>query len=202
MRFRRREEISPVTQAVTLFLVAIILFFELHLLYAWLRPLPCILASVALLISAAALYGPVFLSMGSQAVVGLVMPDIDSSLDEPDLASAEALERVGEYDAAAGEYMTLARMHPRDARIALRMGNCLMHADRPEEAAEAFEKGLRLTSDADQALPVVNRLVDLYTRQLERPERARELLSAFVDRYPDAKYAGSARRRLERLRTC
>jgi tetratricopeptide (TPR) repeat protein len=200
-RLTRRVELSVRIEALTLALLAIFLVLELALLKAWLgkTPLNLILASLGLIVSGMALYGPVAVSFASHVLVDMIMPSGHWSEHEPQYGGAEALENQSDFEGAAREYMALARMFPREAKAALRAGDNLMKLGRTEQAVEWFERGIELLPSAQERLPVTNRLFEIYYRRLDRPGDARRVLKAYLERYPDAEYAGSVECRLKRL---
>ncbi|MBN2307391.1 MAG: hypothetical protein JXR94_00380 [Candidatus Hydrogenedentes bacterium] len=194
-------EIGPRVEAATLGALVIFFMFEFSLLKAWLGndPLRLILASLGLIGSGMALYGPMAVSFSSYVFTELLMPRGYWASDEPRYGVAEGLEQIGDFEGAAREYIALGNMFPKQARAALRAGDNLMKVGREEAAAEWFERGIANLNSPDEALPVVNRLAELYSRKLERPEDARRVLEAYVERYPDGEYAESVRARVQRL---
>lgn len=194
-------EIRPAVKVLTL--VGVIFFFALQymLLKVWLGPTPwkLILAVLGLLISAVALYGHLLISLGSYLLTDLILPSGGLDMREPRYGGAEARERVGDFEGALREYLTIARMFPKDPVSVLRAGDNLVKLDRPEEAVKCFERGLALLHSAEKSLPVVNRVVELYMRELHRPDKAIEVLDAFVEKYPDFERVESIRLRIAQI---
>jgi tetratricopeptide (TPR) repeat protein len=157
------------------------------------------MAVLGLLASLLALYGPMLMSLGSHVLVDAVMPSGTPVSHTPKYGAAEGFEQKGDYEAAAREYMAVARMFPKESRASLRAGDNLMKLDRPEEAVLWLKRGLNFLTDAEESLRVVNRIAEIYLRRLERPEEAKEVFQAYLERYPDAEYAASVRRRLALL---
>jgi tetratricopeptide repeat protein len=198
LRLRYHEEINPTIEVFTLLGVVVLLSFEFKVFGFWLRDLPVahIFTILGLLVSAVALYGQSAVSLISMALVDLIMPTGPSSDSEPRFGPAEALERQGDYQGAVQEYMVIARLFPRDPRPPLRIADNLVKVGRSEEAARWFERALKRLTSPGKSLPVVNRLAEIYLRQLNRPEDAVRVLEAYLSRYPDAEYADAVRTRL------
>ena len=202
LRFRYNEDLPFHLETATI--LALILFYavELALLRTWLDRLPVqmLFAVLGLIVSGAALYGPMVVSLVSQALVDVVMPTARSGVSEPNYTPAEALERRGEYEGAVREYMVIARLFPKEATPAIRVGDNLAKLGRSREAAPWFERGLRLVGSPDRSLQIANRLFEIYSRQLDQPEQGVRVLEDYLERFPDADYADAVRQRLERAR--
>jgi tetratricopeptide (TPR) repeat protein len=158
-----------------------------------------IFAVLGLIVSGAALYGAMAVSLLSQLLVEGIMPAERSKTREPRYAPAEALERDEDYDGAIQEYMVIARLFPRDPTALLRIADLYMKLMQPEDAANWFERALPHLDSAEESLEVTNRLSEIYQRHLERPADAARLLDAYLKRYPGAPYAPSVEERLRRL---
>ncbi|MBI5091992.1 MAG: hypothetical protein HZB26_06050 [Candidatus Hydrogenedentes bacterium] len=200
-RYRFHEELNPSIEAVTLLTVCVFYAFEWWLLRAWMASFPIylIFAALGLLVSGAALYGPMFISLLSHILVDLVMPVGESDSLEPKYGPAESLERQGDYEGAIQEYYIIARIFPKDPTTPIRIADNFMKLGRTPEAAPWFERGLNLLSSPEKSLPITNRLCEIYLKHLDKPQEVPRLLSAYLDRYPNAEYADSVRERLKRL---
>ncbi len=192
-------------RAVETFTIACLVFFfifEFKLLDAWLgkSPLRLIVAVFGLSISAVALYGPLIVSFGSHLMIDIVMPARTFGANEPQYGVAEACEMHGDFEGAAREYATVARMFPRETKAALRAGDNLMKLDRPADAVPWFELALRNLDTDDSALPVLNRLVGIYQTRLGQPEMAAALLQGFLEDFPNSEYAPSVAERLANVK--
>ncbi len=201
LRYRHEVELSPLLEAVTLTCLVIFYAFELTLLKAGVRPFSAyfVFALLGLFISGVALYGPMVVSLASQVLVNQVMPAERSKAHEPNYAVAEALERDGDYEGAVLEYKVIARMFPRDPVAMIRIANNLIKQAEAELAAPWFECAIKCLDSPEKNLSVTNRLVELYDRQLGRPDEATRVLETYLARFPDTAYRDSIRRRLERL---
>ena len=135
----------------------------------------------------------------SHILVDMVMPAGDTESFEPKYGPAEALERQGDYEGAIQEYYIIARIFPKDATTAIRIGDNFMKLGRTDEAAPWFERGLTMLNSSQKSLPITNRLCEIYLKHLDKPEEAPRLLAAYLEKYPDAEYADSVRERLKRL---
>jgi len=203
LRFRYHEDIHLGVEAITLGAVAIFYAIEIYLLreYMGYRHVFYIFAVLGLVVSGAALYGPMGSSLLSQLVVDTIAPGERSKTREPRFAPAEALERENDYEGALREYMVIARIFPQEPAVHVRIADAYMMLSRPEEAVRWFERALRCIASPEKSLQITNRLCEIYGRQLGRPDEVARLLSAYLDRYPEAEYAVSVRERLRRLET-
>jgi tetratricopeptide (TPR) repeat protein len=197
----RGAVLRPRIEAITL--AALVIFFavEFHLLSLWLgnRQLQLLFAAFCLFASGLALYGPMAVSLATHVLVDQVMPAHKHAVEEPDYGAGEACERLGDFDRAAEEYAVVARMFPQDSTASLRTADNLMKLSRPEEAVEWFERGLSNLDSPERSLSISNRLFEIYRTRLNQPEKARGVLQAYLDKFPDAEYAHSVRARLDRL---
>jgi len=201
VRFQRQEELSVAGEALTFLGLILFLIIEFSFLNLWLRnsPLILILAVVGLLASVLALYGPMLISLGSHMLVDAVMPSGAPQSHTPRYGAAEGFEQKGNYEAAAREYMAVARMFPKEAKASLRAGDNLMKLDRPEEAVLWLRRGLNCISDAEESLRVVNRIAEIYLRRLNRSEDAIEAFNGYIERFPESEYVETVKKRLGRL---
>ena len=104
-------------RAVETFTIACLVFFfifEVKLLDAWLgnSHLKLIFAVFGLMVSAIALYGPLLVSFSSHLIIDIVMPARTFGASEPRYGAAESCELHGDFEGAAREYATVARMFP------------------------------------------------------------------------------------------
>ena len=201
LRYRNRVELPLALEAITIVGLVAFYAFELALLRATTPPTSVYftLALLGLFMSGAALYGPMVISLASQALVDQVMPAERSKTSEPSYVAATARERVGDYEGAIHEYKVVAKMFPRDPVAMIRIADNLMKLAEPELAAPWFECGLRCLESPEKILSVTNRLVEVYVRDLGRPERAVRILEDYLACFPDTRYAMSVRQRLEKL---
>ncbi len=201
LRYQRKLELSPAFEAITVAGLVLFYTFEWTLIHAGTRTnFPFfILSSLGLLISGAALYGPLVMSVASHLLVEQVMPVGRSKTSEPDYRIAEALEREGDYEGAVRAYKVVARMFPKDPTALLRIADNHMKQAQPEMAAPWFKCCIECLDVADKNLRVTNRLVELYEREFNQPDEAARVLRGYVKRFPDAPHIDSVRKRLARL---
>lgn len=200
-RYRYYDDISPALEASTLVCVTVYLYVQFAVLEIWLEQAPAylIFAVLGLFVSAAALYGHMAVSLLSWIVVDFMLPNPEENADHPRMGPQEALERQDDYASALEGYLVLARIYPRNSEVAVRIANCLLRLDRGEDATGWLERALGNCGSAEEALPVVNRLCEVYERVLDRPEEARKALSDYLVRFPDAVDAGEVREHLENI---
>ncbi|MCP4644513.1 MAG: tetratricopeptide repeat protein [bacterium] len=196
-----RRRISPRGEAATLFGVVLFLIVEMSLLRGWLshHPVHLILAGLGLVVSSLALYGPILVSFTSHLFTEMVMPRGAPPSNEPPYGAAEGMEMRGDFEGAAREYTALARMFPKLPRPALAAADNFMKTDNPDRAVEWFEKGLALTSSDKEALPITNRLHEVFARILHKPDDARRVLEDYLKRFPDSDHVGRVQCRLDRF---
>ncbi|NIA15057.1 MAG: hypothetical protein GWP08_13375 [Nitrospiraceae bacterium] len=201
IRYVYHHEIPAPVQAMTLAAVAVFYAVESFLLRAFMAHMPVLFmfSILGLVVSGAALYGQMVISLCSQVLVDFVMPKARSGTREPRYAPAEALEREGDYEGALQEYLVIARIFPKESTAQVRIGGLYARLGQPEEAARWFECVLDRIDSAEKCLQVVNRLSRLYLRDLERRGDAARVLERYLERFPDAEYAQSVRERLQRL---
>jgi tetratricopeptide (TPR) repeat protein len=197
-QLRREEELDITAQALTLAALIPFYAFQYEMLKSSLvnSNLKFALAIIGLMMSGAALYGPLAASFVSHLVVESVMPSHRKYVHEPRFGPGEAMEEVGNYEAAAQEYMAVAKMFPKDPGAALRTADNLMKCGKLEEAAPWFEKTLDNMTSAKQSLAVTFRLFELYTRALNKPEAGLRILEKYVQRFPETEYVSAVRRRI------
>lgn len=191
-------------RAIETFTVAALVFFfifEFTLLKMYLAnsPIKLVFSTMGLVASGLALYGPLLVSFGSHFVIDLIMPTAHFDPNVPQYGVAAGCELRGDFESAAREYATIARMFPRDAHANLRAADNFMKAENVDRALPYFSQGLRNLSSSSEALRVTNRLAEIYQRRLNEPAKAREILETYLERFPDAEYADSVRSRIARI---
>ena len=201
VRFQFHEDFAPKVEAITLAFITVFLIVEFVLLRTWMvnSPVFYLFSIVGLVVSTAALYGAMLVSLASHLLVDLVTQAEPGDSDIPHYAPAEALEQIGDHEGALQEYLVIARIYPKDASATLRIANSLVKLTRYSEAAEFFEKGLDLLSDEERGLRITNRLSDIYHRQLNRPDDAVRVLENYLAKYPDSSRLEAVRKRLARI---
>lgn len=202
LRFFTRADFGVTLEALTLVGLLIFYYIEFKFLHMWLSrsPLKMIFAVMGLGMSGLALYGHLMISLVSHLLVDAVMPSGGPTDHEPRYGAAEALEEQGDYEGAVREYVAIAGMFPKASRAALRAADNLAKLGRMAEAVTWFERGLKCITTAEESLPVLNRVVEVYSRDLDRPEAAARALEDYVRKYPQGIYTDSVRQRLARMR--
>ena len=201
-RYAHHEELSPHIEALVLFGVAMFYALESFLLRSSMKTSPAyyFFAILGLIVSGAALYGPMAISLVSQVLVDLIIPGERSKTMEPRYEPAEALERELDFEGAIREYLVIARVFPREPNTFLRIAELYLKLEQFEEAAAWFERALKLLDSAEKSLQITNRVCEIYQRKLGRPDAAGPLLEAYLAKYPDAEFSGSVRDRLAKVR--
>lgn len=201
VQYRYHHELSMTTEFLSLGAVAVIIALEVLLLRSWMRDndLQFIFSILGLFVSVAALYGPMMVSLFSHLFVEMVMPAHKDAISTPDFGPAEALERLGDYEGAVKECMIIARIFPKDPAAALRIADNLTKLERFDESTQWFERSLVHQEDPDRNLRATNRLVEIYTRRLDRVQEAQRVLMEYLERFPESERADNVRRRLEGL---
>jgi tetratricopeptide (TPR) repeat protein len=201
LRFVKHEELSFTTEAVTVALVLVFYVVELslHRVYMQDSTLLYLGTGLALVVSGAALYGPMVVSLIARVFVDALHPVDAGEVQAPHYGPAEALERVGKYEGAVGEYRVIARIFPKDPEPLLRAAECWIELRELENATADFERAMRLLDDPERVQVVANRVADIYARDLDQPDRAEKVLTDFLTRFPDAEHRAGIERRLERL---
>ena len=202
IRFRYHEEFAPKVEVFTLLGVVVFMGVEVVLLRTWMTDTPVLylFTILGLCVATTALYGAMMVSLASHFMVDMVLPAEPEGMNAPHFAPAEALEHLGDYDAALQEYLVIARIFPKDAATAQRVGNCLIRLDRSGEAASAFERGLALQFDEEGSLKITNRLAEIYERRLDRPDEALRVLQVFIEKFPESQRVETIQSRMDRLR--
>lgn len=201
-RYLLHHELPLRVEVYSLIGVIAFLSVQLILIRVWMGDVSAFYAFTALSLAAAstALYGPTLVSVVSQEIVNLMHPPRDQRVEEPNFSLAEGLEARGDHEGALREYMVMARIFPKDAETAFRVGHVLIELERFSDAAASLERGLHQSTDPERALLATNRLSDLYRERLGRTEDAARTLQAYLDRYGDSARAELVTRKLERLR--
>ncbi len=202
LRYAHHEELSPITEAVTLTLVAAFFFLELAMLRAPLSGARVlyIFSALGLMVSAAALYGPMVVSITSRFFVDMVMPKEPREADRPNYGPADRLEEIGDYEGALQEYFVMARIFPKDTETILRIGHAQAKLKHFEDAVNWLERGLKQVTDPDRALRLTNRLCELLNKECGDPARAEAALERYLERFPQSERHDSVFDRLEKMR--
>ncbi len=199
-RFLYFEESTVTLEVLTVFFVGFFFWVEtLVLRQALTGQLLLYLAAIlGLSMAGFALYAHVFISLLSRVVVDMVAPGQDTAVDQPRFGPVDALERQGDYDAALGEYLVLARIYPRNVEVLSRTANIHVVLERPAEAAEWYLRARKRAVRADDALEAVNSLCRLYDNELALAEKAEYQLARFIRDFPDSPDVDIVRDRLSR----
>jgi hypothetical protein len=185
-RFQQHQEWAIRTQAIVLLAVMVFYFVEVTTLRLLLvgETVYFIFSLLGLITTGLALYGHIVVSLFSRLLVELVVPDTPGASAVPRLGPAEMLEHEQDWEGALNEYYVLAHIYPGNALIYGRIATNLLQLERPEEAAQWFERSLKHTSQANDALVLLRRLWDAYEAVGER-NKAREAVHRFIERFPD-----------------
>jgi len=200
-QLRDHADFPLFVEAATMAWLVVFFFFEMPLLRMWLSPSPLWLIAAAggLIVSCAALYGPLMFSFASHAIVNIVMPHGQKRILAPEFGPSEGLERNGLFEDAGHSYAAVARAFPKDSTPALRAAENFMKIGDTEQAAEWFELGLANITSSKQAMPVAFRVFEIYSRMLHDDARARTVLETFLERFPDSEQTASVEKRLNRI---
>jgi len=200
-RYRYHEEPPLIVEAVTIPLVLGFLMLEIFFLRAWLQAslVNYIFALLGLLVSFAALYGPVTISLISRLVVDFYVPEYNQSAATPRWGPVEALEEQGDFEDALQECYVIARIFPRDPNVHLHIADNHLRLQQPEEAAQSLQRALRHVNAPEENLYVLNQLCEVYQGRLNRPEAARQALAEYVQRFPTSEDVGSVQERIQAL---
>ncbi|MFW5857282.1 MAG: tetratricopeptide repeat protein [Planctomycetota bacterium] len=170
---------------------------------AWLMPgrfgvVGTVVVGVALFVGPARLIFLILVERAASGFVdGLLAPGARRLHVPADCAHARAAEARGDLDAAERLYHEALVGNPKhDDTVHLALGNLLRKQGRDRDAADAWERALLGDLPPDQHLVTALRLGDLLRDRLHSPQRARRILEAALDRYPDAPEAEALRRRL------
>lgn len=201
LQLRYREELEANIKWATATGVFVFLFVELFILRQWMggRSGFHIFTTLGLMLSTAALYGHLFVSIASQIVVDMIHPPDKHESHHPDFAPAEALEEIGDFNGALNEYLVIGRIFPRDPDPVLRLADIYLHLDETHKAIKYFSKGLSLIHEPERALRITNRISGIYTQTLDQPEEAKKVLYNFMERFSDADECASVQRRLDSM---
>lgn len=201
VRFKLQAELAPKVASVTLIAVAIFLSFEMYVMGSFFSDehIAHLFSVLGLILSAAALYGPMAVSLTTHFLTDMVHPSEIEDPDVPQFSAAEALEEVGNYEGAVEEYLVLTRIFPKDHSTLLRLADALTQLDRYEDSVEWFERGLVLLDDPERAVLVANRLVEIYLHRIDKPADAARVLRNYLEQHPGSDRIDSTRERLDRL---
>lgn len=161
-RFQRREEIAPLQEAAVLGLAMVLATLEIRFLREALERLPVyyVFSAIGVLISVSALYGHLVVSLLSRFLVEWVTTGTSDGLDRPLFGAAEACMRRGDYEGAVREYLVLARLHPRDPAVFMRLGEALSLTHDCRRAVPAFVRCAMLETNGDRAIHALRRALD------------------------------------------
>jgi len=201
MQFSGEREIPVTIEAVTLALLVVFYAFQFALLEALLSDSlgQFVGASLLLIATGAALYGPMLTSLISRVMVGMFMPDSDAPIRTPHFGAGERHERLDDFEGALLEYESVARLFPNHPDVLLRLGSTLARLGRYEEAAEQLTLGVEANPDPEESYPLVARLVEILDHNLGKREDAIGVLTKFASRFEGSTEAERAQRRIERL---
>lgn len=197
-RFRYHDDLSPGIQAVTLAGVAALYLAFIPAMDFWLHNYPLLLmfSVLGLVVSSAALYGHMAVSLASWFLVDFFLPVREPTADQPRLGPIEALERVGDFEDALEGYLVLARIYPRDPEVPMRVAEVLTRLGRGAESRAWVERAVARVPEPEAQLEMVVRGSELLERKAGNPAAARSLLQAFIAAHPRAPATETA---LERL---
>jgi len=108
----------------------------------------------------------------------------------------------GEYEKAIEEYRKVLKEDPDDTIAQCEIADIYFRRlNEPKKALAEYYKALE-QKDYDRGLWVfaVNRIADLYSQELKKPDWAVIELRRIIEKFPDTKYAKRAKERIERLR--
>ena len=185
-RFRQHHEWAIRTQAIVLAAVLVFYIIEIATLRVLLvgETIYFVFALLGLISAGLALYGHIAVSLVSRLMVELVVPDNPALRNVPRLGPAEMLEHEQDWEGALNEYYVLAHIYPGNALIYARIATNLLRLERTGEAAQWFERSLKHTNQANDALVLLRRLWDACETAGER-DRARAAVHRFIERFPD-----------------
>jgi tetratricopeptide (TPR) repeat protein len=200
-RFRYHEEEPPLLEAATLLFVLLFVVLQVVLLRAYMPNefLDFIFAVLGLIVSAAALYGHVLVSFLSRGIVDMMTPDPDGAVDVPRLGPAQALERCEDFEGALQECLVLARIYPRDPGVQMHIAQNLQKLARFEESAAWYEKASLNSTSHEPRLLLAIRAVEVFQRDLQRPEEAVQVLERYLEGTPDGPNESHVRDHIARL---
>lgn len=112
---------------------------------------------------------------------------------------AEAAEKDGDLEKAAGIYRQELNDDPEDPTAHRRLAELLLELERTEEAIAEFEKArVFLEEDKDNWCNVTFRLAEVIADVTDRTEEAEGLYREVIERYPESDFATYARDRLDK----
>lgn len=192
-RFALLEELTPRAQAVVVCWAALTCGVELIVLRGTLQRAPVlyIFTAIGFFVAAFALYGHIGVSLLSKLLVDVVWNPGDDGVEHPRTGSAEALERTGDSEGAAREYLALARIYPRDPGLWIRAGDNFARLERRHDAAACFERAMMLVHSPEDALLVFRRCTDVLRTEEDGETRCAALAGAFIQRFTGSHEADS-----------
>lgn len=190
-RFALLEELSPRAQVVVVCWAALTCGIELIVLRGTLQRTPVlyIFTAIGFFVAAFALYGHVGVSLLSKLLVDTVFHPGDDGVERPRTGSAEALERLGNHEAAVREYLALARIYPGDPELWISAGGNFVQLGQPHEAVACFEKAIALLQSPGEAQLVFWRCAALLQRETNGPAKCAALADEFVRRFAGSREA-------------
>jgi hypothetical protein len=164
-RFHRREDIASVQEAAALGIALVLAALEIRFLREALERFPVyyVFSAIGVLITISALYGHMVVSLLSRFLVEWVTSGTSDGLDRPLFGAAEACMRRGDYEGAVREYLVLARLHPRDPAVFMRLGEALSLTNDHRRAVPAFLRCAQLESNGNRALHALRRALDQFS---------------------------------------
>jgi len=125
---------------------------------------------------------------------GAASGPIDSGADEA-YRLAVGLHNVPLYREAETQLRAFLNAYPRDPRtdrVLYRLGDCLIHLDRPQEAAETFRHMVARFPKSERYPEALFRLAEL-EHQLGNPPEAQRIFERFIREFPQHALAPAAR---------
>ena len=202
-KYRYHEDEPILLEAITLVCVLAFCVLQVFLLRTYLRDdfVSLIFAVLGLMVSVAALYGHVIISLASRGIVDMMAPDPHDAKDVPRLGPAESLERCEDFEGALQECLVLARIYPLDPTVQMHIAENMRRLSRFEESAVWFEKASRNSTNHDSRLHLSIRAVEVLQQDLQRTGDAVQVLERYLVNTPDTQYEISVREHIERLLT-
>ena len=112
---------------------------------------------------------------------------------------AEGAESRGDYEGAAELYRKETDSDPTDREAHRRLAEVLLKMGSPREAVEELRSVLALSKEEEARCAAAFRLAEVLQDEMGDREAAADLYRMVLQDYPDSKYAGHARSRLEQV---
>ncbi|HOQ90589.1 MAG TPA: hypothetical protein PLX03_10670, partial [Candidatus Hydrogenedentes bacterium] len=193
-RFQRREEIPPMHEVAALGCALILGGLEMRFLREALERFPVyyVFSAIGVLITLSALYGHLVASLISRLLLEWITTGTESDIDRPLFGAGEACMRRGDYANAAREFTVLARLHPRDPAVFLRLGEALAHTGDHRRAVAAFLRCAQLESNSSRALHALRRATDcLSPDNPEQKKQFRDASDKVLQQFPEDTHLAS-----------